>query len=107
MLPNYEGLLRLLVAHVRLWLRDAQHDEAELAEIAAWLNITPGALYRLINGQQNPFEESGFYRHCPGCGKALPEHNEGTRGSGRKRQYCNDRCRLLAAKLRKDTVHVT
>lgn len=103
MLADYEGLLRLLVAHVKLWLRDAQHNEEELAEVAAWLGMTPARLRRYTDGPQATTKINDLYRQCPGCGSALPEYNESKSGAGRQRLYCNDRCRRRATKLRKET----
>lgn len=102
MLPDYEGCLRLLVAHARLWLRDAQHDAKAWAELADWLEMTPDQLHQRLEGPHPMARESAFYRVCPGCRQALPEHNKSVHGAGRQRQYCNDRCRRRAAKRRKE-----
>lgn len=102
MLPDYDGCLRLLAAHARLWLRDAGEDPDALAEIAAWLDMTPAELLGRLHWQPAPMRESAYYRVCPGCGRALPEHNAGASGAGRRRLYCDDRCRRRAAQLRKE-----
>lgn len=106
MLPDYEGCLRLLAAHAKLWLRDARKDTEELAAVAAWLDMTPEELQRRIEGDNPPARASAFYRVCPGCGQALPEHNAGASGAGRLRLYCDDRCRRRADTMRrKDRNH--
>lgn len=103
MLPDEDGCLRLLAAVVKLWLRDALRDPHERAAVAAWLEVTPAELQRHMEGYNPPARASAFYRLCPGCGRALPELNHGTRG--RRRLYCDDRCRRRAAKLQKERNH--
>ena len=105
MLPDEDGCLRLLAAVVKLWLRDARRDPHERAAVAAWLEVTPIELQRRIEGDNRPARASAFYRVCPGCGRALPEHNASERGTGRLRLYCDDRCRRRAAKLWKERNH--
>lgn len=100
MLPDEDGALRLLAAVVKLWLRDARQDSEEQAAIAAWLDVTPAELQRRIEGDNRPARASPFYRLCPGCGRALPEHSSRECGTGRRRLYCDDKCRHRAARLK-------
>ncbi len=102
MLPDYEGCLRLLAAHARLWLRDAGNDPDALAEVADWLDMTPADLLDRLHWQPATIRSSAYYEICSGCGQALPDPDAGARRGGRRRLYCNIRCRGRAAKLRKE-----
>lgn len=102
MLPDDDGILRLLAAVVKQWLADARQDMHERAEVAAWLGLTPGELQQRIEGDIPPARarSSLFYRLCPACGRALPDYNASERGTGRLRVYCDSSCRARATKLR-------
>ncbi len=101
MLPDYEGCLRLLSAIVRQWLKEAKGNSEELAAVADWLGMTLPELQKRIEGDNQAARASAFYRVCPGCGRALPEHNAGASGAGRLRLYCDDRCRRRADTMRR------
>jgi hypothetical protein len=101
MLPDEDGILRLLAAVVKQWLKDARQDSHERAEVAAWLGLTPAQLQQRIEGETPRLARaSSFYRLCPSCGRALPEYNASERGTGRLRVYCDSSCRARATKLR-------
>ncbi len=98
---DFDGALALLGAVVRLWLKDARDEPEELAALAGWLGLKPHELARRIDGRPAlTAPNQARWRTCPGCGQALPEHNTSEHGAGRRRQYCDDRCRRRAAKLR-------
>lgn len=98
-----DGALALLAAIARQWLKDAKTNPAELGNVAAWLGLTPKELARRIDGRPALRPVNGArWRTCPACGQVLPDHNASERGSGRRRQFCNDTCRRRAARVRNE-----
>lgn len=98
---DFDGALALLGAVVRLWLKDARDEPEELAALAGWLGLTPHELARRIDGRPAlTAPDPARWRTCPGCGQTLPEHNASEHGAGRRRLYCDERCRRRAANAR-------
>lgn len=100
-----DSALALLAAILRQWLKDCRTNPAELGNVAGWLELTPKELARRLEGRPalRPADGVGW-RACLGCGQALPEHNAGQSGRGRRRLYCNGTCRKRAADRRKNEV---
>lgn len=100
-LMDLDGAVALLGAVVRLWLKDARDEPEELAALAGWLGLTPHELTRRIGGRPVlTAPDPARWHVCPGCGQALPEHNQSEHGAGRRRLYCDDNCRRRAANAR-------
>lgn len=94
MLPDYEGSIRLIAAVVRLWIRDAGGNPAELAAVAGWLGITPAELRRRLAPvpERNTLPGDMI---CPMCGGRVVWS-----GTGRYKIYCDKRCGSRARRQR-------
>lgn len=99
---DFEGALDLLGAVGAQWAKDARKDPSELPELAAWLELELSELARRLAGRPALVSVTGGWRTCPACGQALPEHNAGASGAGRRRLYCNDTCRIRYAARKGD-----
>lgn len=58
-LPDLEACGRLLRAVSVAWCRDAQHDPAELADLADWLRVNPETLQKALDTRRLEHERSG------------------------------------------------
>ncbi|MCB0031106.1 MAG: hypothetical protein KDI07_17835 [Anaerolineae bacterium] len=98
MLPDYEGSIMLIAAVVRLWIKDAGDNPAELAAVAGWLGMKPADLKRRWNlTPEAPIIEAALPGDmiCPVCGGAVAWS-----GRGRFKVYCSDRCMRRAGRQR-------
>ena len=100
---DFEGALDLLGAIGAQWAKDCRKEPDELPELAAWLELELSELGRRLAGRPALAPViGGAWRTCPACGQALPHHNASETGKGRRRLYCDDKCRVRYAARRKD-----
>lgn len=108
MLPDLEGCIDLLAAVGKQWVQDCRRQKygAELAQIefahlAAWLDLKPQELQRLMT-PVTPVEyvTSPAYGTCPVCGG--PVQRRGKRGP--QRTYCSKRCKQKRESMKKKGV---
>ena len=100
---DFEGALDLLGAIGAQWAKDCRRDANELPELAAWLELELSEVGRRLTGRPALAPViGGGWRACPACGQALPEHNASETGKGRRRLYCDNKCRVRYAARRKD-----
>lgn len=100
---DFDGALALLGAVGAQWAKDARKDPDELPGLAAWLELELHEVGRRLAGRPALAPViGGGWRTCPACGQALPEHNAGASGAGRRRLYCNDTCRIRYAARKGD-----
>ena len=91
---DFDGALDLLKAIGLQWAKDARKNPDELPGLAAWLEMEQHEARRWLHGGHPVTPAASGQRACPACGAALPQHNASERGTGQKRLYCNERCRL-------------
>lgn len=100
---DLEGALTLLGAVGAQWVKDCRKEPDELADLADWLELELSEVGRRLAGRPALAPViGGAWRVCPACGQVLPEHNAGESGAGRRRVYCDDKCRVRHAARRKD-----
>lgn len=100
---DLDAALALLGAVGAQWVKDCRKEPDELPELAAWLELELSELGRRLAGRPALAPViGGSWRTCPACGQALPDHNASETGKGRRRLYCDDKCRVRYAARRKD-----
>ena len=100
---DLEGALTLLGAVGAQWVKDCRRKPDELPELAGWLELELDEVRRRLAGRPALAPViGGSWRTCPACGQALPHHNASETGKGRRRLYCDDKCRVRYAARRKD-----
>ena len=91
---DFDGALDLLKAIGLQWAKDARKNPDELPGLADWLEMEQYETWLWLYGGPPVTPAVAGQPACPACGAALPQHNASERGTGRKRLYCDNRCRL-------------